>query len=202
MQRIHTMLQRKFYVGLVTWQGVEHIGRHEPLVDVETFAKVQALLRGRSRAGEKTSKHSHYLKGSLFCKRCGSSMGFVHANGRAGKYDYFFCWKRAMDKKDCDLPYLSADTIESHVTAKYADIRLQPGAALTIRNGLIEFMKAKTKSADKAAKVSRNRIAKLEAERRKLLQAHYAGALPLAGVSGLAPCLAFEVPKGHFEIIA
>ncbi len=24
----------------------------------------------------------------------------------------------------------------------------------------------------------------------------------LAGVSGLAPCLAFEVPKGHFEIIA
>ena len=43
----------------------------------------------------------------------------------------------------------------------------------------MDFMKLRTMGADDLARAPRNRIAALESERRKLLQAHYAGAIPL-----------------------
>jgi hypothetical protein len=104
-QNVHMMLSKRVYVGLVSWKGVEYPGTHQPLVSIDTFATVQAILHSRAQSGEKPSRHRHYLRGSLFCKRCGSRMGFVHANGRSAIYDYFFCWSRHRGT-GCDLPYV------------------------------------------------------------------------------------------------
>src|SRR3954471_12032173 len=41
------------------------------LVDEITWQKVQDVLAGRRLAGDRSWRHTHYLKGSLLCARCG-----------------------------------------------------------------------------------------------------------------------------------
>ena len=120
-QNVHHLLVNRVYVGLVVYKGAEYPGTHEPLVSVETFARVQAILESRAQSREKPSKHTHYLKGSLFCKRCGSKLGFVRAKG--GRYDYFFCWSRHRHI-GCDLPYIPAEIVEGQVEACYEPVQI------------------------------------------------------------------------------
>ena len=178
MQNVHTMLQNRSYVGLVKWQGTEYRGRHEPLVSIETFATVQAILQSRSQTREKPSKHVHYLRGSLFCKRCGSGMGFVKAKGRGGVYDYFFCWSRHK-ATGCDLPYIPADILEAQVEACYEPVQLSGETLLRFRDSILSQMKAHLEGAEKAVDRARRRIVKLEAERRNLLQRLWLKRCPL-----------------------
>ena len=71
-------------VGIVTYKGVEYQGRHEPLIDRQTFDRVQDLLDSRVKAGEKQRIHQHYLKGTIFCRCCQSRLSLTYANGHGG----------------------------------------------------------------------------------------------------------------------
>lgn len=68
------LLRNPYYIGQVPYKGAVHPGAHEPLIDIETWQHVQALLDARGAAAERRRKHDHYLKGSLFCGSCGSRM--------------------------------------------------------------------------------------------------------------------------------
>jgi len=177
-QNVHQMLSKRVYVGLISWKGIEYPGRHEPLVSIETFATVQAILQSRAVTHERPSKHQHYLRGSLFCKRCESPMGFVRAKGRSAQYDYFFCWSRHRGT-GCDLPYISAERIESQVEACYEPVQISAATVLKFQEHILKHMKLRLDGAEKLAAKSRKRIIDLEAERRRLLQAHMAGAVAL-----------------------
>lgn len=84
------ILQNPYYVEIASYAGGDHEGRHEPLIDRATFLKAKAVLAAHSAATEKDRKHHHYLKGSLFCGRCGSRMSLTYAQGNGGRYAYFF----------------------------------------------------------------------------------------------------------------
>jgi len=64
---IASLLQNRFYMGIVKYRNVEYPGLHEPLVDQALFQRVQQMLRSRDQAGERKRKHPHYLKGTIFC---------------------------------------------------------------------------------------------------------------------------------------
>jgi site-specific DNA recombinase len=81
IRHVHNMLRNRFYLGLFIWGGVEYEGTHEALVSIETFAMVQAIMASRRQVGEKPQKHPHYLKGTVFCARCGSRMIFSRNRG-------------------------------------------------------------------------------------------------------------------------
>lgn len=73
--RIHKMLRNPYYVGLVTYDGVQYPGRHEPLITPSTFEAVQEVLDQRSLGKEKPVARTHYLKGIAACGLCGSRLG-------------------------------------------------------------------------------------------------------------------------------
>lgn len=64
------MLQDRYYLGYVEWDGVECQGRHKPLIEQELFDRVQRVLYGDRRAGKRERTHDHYLRGVLWCDRC------------------------------------------------------------------------------------------------------------------------------------
>ena len=177
--KVDEILRNHFYIGVVTFQGVQYGGRHEALVSVETFAQVQALLKLNQRGDEKQRHHAHYLKGSVFCARCESRLSFTRTRGRGGFYYYFFCLGRHERRTECKLPHMPPFEIEDAVEDSYGQLRLGPDALKTVRRALLEALKASTHFADAEARSQRLRIARLEAERRKLLQAHLAGAVPV-----------------------
>ena len=96
-----------------------------------------------------------------------------------GQYEYMYCLGRHTKRTRCDLPYLSVDTVEALVLGRYETLQVNEVTAERIRHKILDAMKDRTKEAEKLAQRERRRIQRLETDRRKLLQAHLAGAIPL-----------------------
>lgn len=58
---VYYMLKDKFYLGIMTWLGVEYRGQYEPLIDEDLFERVQARLS--SGTTPRVEKHLTLLKG-------------------------------------------------------------------------------------------------------------------------------------------
>ncbi len=60
------ILSNKAYAGIVSWEGIEYPGLHQPLTDTATFNRVQDLLAARA-ARDAGAPAQPLLKGTLFC---------------------------------------------------------------------------------------------------------------------------------------
>ena len=176
--QLANLLASKYYVGLVTYGGVEYPGRHKPLIDADTFARVQAVLSAHTNSGEKDRKHHHYLKGSLVCARCGHKMTYLRAKGNGGTYTYFACVGR-LTGGSCQQRYVSVDAAEEKVAAHWQAISLTPKQLAESRRHLQTAVAGMQQQSQREVRRQRGRIEKLRAEREKLLQAFYADAIAL-----------------------
>jgi site-specific DNA recombinase len=180
VRHVHNLLHSRFYLGRFNWGGIEYQGTHEALVSIETFATVQAIMASRRHVGDKPQKHPHYLKGTIFCARCESRMLFSRNRGRnGGTYDYFACIGRHTRSNGCTLPYLSVEAVDQAIADYYRTIVLDESTVARLQDQLLKAARRRNVAALRAVKRNRKRILDLEAERRKLLQAHLAGAVPL-----------------------
>ena len=94
------LLRNPYYIGIIRYNGAEHPGAHEPLIEVDTWEQVQRLLDSRKIASERRRTHDHYLKGTLFCGSCGSRMKLdFPANKQGIRYAYYVCSGRASKRK-------------------------------------------------------------------------------------------------------
>lgn len=177
MQLSHVahLLSNRYYLGYVTFRGVEYQGRHQPLVPPSTFERVQELLASRFRAGEKQRTHNHYLKGTVYCARCGSRLCLTNAKGR---YLYFFCSGRHHYRTGCDLPYLPADEVERAVADHYRSVRIPPAMQDRIRDDLRAELDHQHRQAQPEIAWARTRVTELEQERRRLARGVVTGAIP------------------------
>jgi site-specific DNA recombinase len=172
-----TMLANKYYIGTVTYAGVEYgDARHEPLIDKDTFSRVQQILAAHNHAGEKDRKHHHYLKGTLYCDRCGSRLTYTRARGNGGTYWYFVCVGRVTGT-GCSLPYLPADALEERVASYWRRVQLKPEQVAELRRSLRTALSGMRKLSRREVARQRRRIDRLKGQRQKLLDAYYAEAI-------------------------
>jgi site-specific DNA recombinase len=176
--QLAALFAEPYYVGVVRYAGVEYEGRHEQLIDNASFAKAKAVLAAHNHAAEKDRKHHHYLKGSLYCGRCGSRMSLIQANGNGGRYPYFFCIGR-MKGTGCKQPYVPVDLIEAAVEDAYGEVAIDREQADLVHEKLEVALTGMREQAEAEAARQRRRLTKLNEEREKLLHAYYAGAVPV-----------------------
>ena len=180
VSHLHRLLRNPYYMGLVRYRGVLYEGKHEPLVTPETWHEVQQLLTAKNYAGEKQRKHLHYLKGSIYCGQCGSRLIVHHATGKGGGvYSYFICVGRQQKRSGCKQRALRIDKVEAAVAAYYKTVQLPEVELTRLRTFLGEELAKLRTDADRDQSVQVRRLRGLEADRRKLLDAHYADAIPL-----------------------
>ena len=99
-------LTNKTYCGLleVTLDGKHGVyeGKHTPIVDRETFDKVQTLIEERQAKHKKYQRSSyqykHWLSGLMRCPYCGGALSYVQGSG--GRADRYRCNSRT-DGKGC-----------------------------------------------------------------------------------------------------
>ena len=91
---VHHMLRNPYYFGVVPYRGVYHEGKHETLISVELWLRVQDVLIAHHLAGEKERKHPHYLKGTIYCGECGARLIYSRNRGHGGEYEYYICLSR------------------------------------------------------------------------------------------------------------
>lgn len=109
------MHSNPYYTERIRRRGVIYDGAHDALVDDNTWNEVQRVLSGRRIAGDRSWKHTHFLKGIVRSGRRQGRMGFGYSSGRGGTYAYFFCLDRHTGRSNCDLPYLQQEEVEAAV---------------------------------------------------------------------------------------
>lgn len=177
--QVHRMLGHPYYIGKIIHQGVTYQGTHEPLIPEQEWFTVQAILSSRRLAGDRSWRHDHYLKGSLACGRCGGRIGYGHSKGRGGTYSYFFCLGRHTGRTTCDLPYVAVEGIEDEVTALWQRVQLTSEAIARTREHIEEDLARTEAQGQVLAADQRHRLARLERQKQKLIDAYLAEAIPV-----------------------
>lgn len=176
---LHKILTAPYYKGEVTYRGVTYPGRHQPLIDVVTWEQVQDVLQSHA-TGEKQREHPHYLKSSLFCGGCGSRMIVTNAKNRYGTvYPYFICLGRHQKTHDCTQRAVLITLVEERIEQHYESVRLDPKLADQIEAVVSDDLQSFRATADADNRELTVQKDRLTSERLRLLQAHYAGAVPL-----------------------
>mgnify|MGYP000927028923 CR=1 FL=1 len=175
---LQTLLRNPYYKGVISFQGVEYAGAHEPLVDAATWQTVQDILTAHAN-GEQQRMHNHHLKSTIICGLCGARLLVQHATSRAsGTYHYFVCARRHR-VHDCTFKAVLIDEVEARVAELYQRIRLSSDDHRDIERYLrAEFAHIQANRQQDIQRLT-TRQQQLEDQRHKLLEAHYEGAIPL-----------------------
>lgn len=74
-------------------------GKHEGLVNFETFEKIQMRLKGKSFAAARPDLNRQFpLRGSIECADCDSPMTASFSTSKTGaKYAYYMCFKKGCE---------------------------------------------------------------------------------------------------------
>lgn len=161
-ERISEMLQNETYIGNMVqgrmvkisykskkclrqspenWVVVE--GTHEPIIDPETFQKVQLLVSSRKHTRSRT--YDFLLKGLIFCHECGYPMAVLNRKNAAGEDRLFFVcrtYQRFTKAGVCTCHSIKEETVNEAVLAKVREVcqaylnpdRLRPIAKEAVEN--------------------------------------------------------------------
>ena len=175
---LQTLLRNPYYKGVISFQGVEYAGAHEPLVDAATWQTVQDILTAHAN-GERQRMHNHHLKSTIVCGLCGARLLVQHATSRTSStYHYFVCARRHR-VHDCTFKAVLIDEVEARVAELYQQIRLSSDDRHEIERYLrMEFEHIQANRQQDIQRLT-TRQQQLEDQRHKLLEAHYEGAIPL-----------------------
>lgn len=118
---IYKIFNHEFYSGRYEYprsSGEWYHGKHEPMVSVEEFERVQAILGNKKRPRPLTRRFAY--TGIMQCGHCGASITAEekvkrHKNGNTHHYVYYRCTKRVD-------PRCPEKTVELKELTKQADI--------------------------------------------------------------------------------
>jgi site-specific DNA recombinase len=121
----HRILENPLYCGIIDYGNESYEAKHEPIVSLDLFDEVQAVMA--RKANSKDVGLKPYLYRGLF--RCGECGCFITTETQKG-HNYVHCTKRV--KKNCSQPYLR----EEDVSRQVSDVL----SRITIRDDWAEWM--------------------------------------------------------------
>lgn len=76
---VHYMLRDKFYIGIMTWMGVEYQGKFDPIIDEDLWERVQARLG--SGTTPRVEKRLTLMHRKAVCEECGGTISWYEQKG-------------------------------------------------------------------------------------------------------------------------
>jgi site-specific DNA recombinase len=174
---VYRMLRDDYYIGIVTRGRVKRDGRHEAIIEREVFEKVQRTLEAHRLSGDRSKKHKHYLKGSIFCGCCGERLVYGRHRGNGGVYEYFSCLSYHARGPKCGVGHLPVDSVERAIERYYRSVQMSPTRCAAVRQELKEMVGARLQVAQKESEQHKRKLRDLQSEQQKLLQLFYRGSV-------------------------
>ena len=177
--KLLAILRNPYYRGIVTYQGVQYPGKHQPLIDDATWQRVQTILN-QHRHGERQRIHNHHLKTTIRCGQCGGRLIIHNAKARNGHiYPYFVCSYRQRHRTECSFKAVLIDEVDARIADLYHHIHITPEDRRAIEKYLrLELDHIYARQHTHTQQLT-TQARKLKAQQAKLLEAHYADAIPL-----------------------
>ena len=125
-KQVRDILTRRSNTGVIFYNGTEYKGKHEPIIDEETFEKTMRMMRERSDRRMLTS--DRLLTGLVYCGRCGARMRYQKWGQKGYKLT---CYSQQTSKAylihdpDCDNGKPWAEETEEAVIRDFLGRRLE-----------------------------------------------------------------------------
>ena len=199
-ERISNILQNETYIGNMVqgrsvkisykspkcirqapenWVVVE--GTHEPLIDKQTFQKVQMLLNSRRHTRSRT--YDFLLKGLIFCHECGYPLAVLNRKNASGEdVLYFVCrtYQRNTRAGVCTCHSIKEQTVTDAVIARVQEMCrqfLNPDKLLLVAEEAIKHTQEESVTEREAQSVQ-TRIDSLTAHLDQMYTDRLSGLLP------------------------
>jgi len=146
LSALYEILKNPFYAGILVWDGKVYPGKHQPMVSIDEFDRVQELL-GR-RSWQRPKQHVFAYTGMIKCGECGLSVTAEKRVNRYGyRYTYYHCTKKRWDLR-CGQPYVEIADLERQILAFLENISISDAAHQWM---LRQFAKRREKQPDQKA---------------------------------------------------
>ena len=137
LSTVHTILRNRLYTGWFEWNGKLIQGKHEALVPVELWERVQGVLDGRSVKKAKRGKHDFAFAGLIACHACGCA---VVGEIKKERYVYYHCTGYA-DKcqgtpANCRRKYVREEALEAQFTELLGRLKFDDEVLEWVRDAL------------------------------------------------------------------
>ncbi len=143
MSSVYQILKNPFYAGVILWGGQTYPGKHEPIVSINEFERVQQFLRRPGPA--RNQKHNFPFTGMIRCATCGYRITAQYTINRYGsRYVYYHCVKRRLSSR-CREPAIEGKKLEAQISEFLLSITIEPRVAdwlMEAINGLGDQLKA------------------------------------------------------------
>lgn len=135
----YNMSNRK-YIGEFEHEGVVYTNIYPPIIDKETFNKVQQRLARRQHAPAALKAREEYiLQGKAFCGHCGARMVGVSGTGKLGtKYHYYACGE-AYKNHTCNKHTEKKEMLEQLIVELTLEYVLEPKRMVFIADRVMEL---------------------------------------------------------------
>lgn len=126
---IYQIFTNPFYAGLIVNRGIEYQGKHEPMISLAEYDRVQVLL-GR-RGSKRPQTHDFAFTGMITCGECGCGITaeekekYIKSKGEIKKFTYYHCTKQKRDKK-CGQPCITQEDLEKQMNDALESITILP----------------------------------------------------------------------------
>jgi site-specific DNA recombinase len=172
---VHKLLSNPFYAGIITYRGKTYTGRHEPLISEDLFDQAQAVLKAHYLSGERDRKHSHYLKGSVFCNGCNCRLTYSRNTGNGGTYEYFVCPNR--QRRQCSQAAQRVESVEAAIEQHYRTVQFSPADRDRVRAAVEQHLAQLATISQQEIDHCQQLLTTLKVQERKLLDKHYQDAI-------------------------
>jgi DNA invertase Pin-like site-specific DNA recombinase len=124
LSAVYKMLGNPFYAGLIRWDGRVYQGRHEPVVTLDEFRRVQERLSRPGRS--KPQKHRFAYTGLMRCGACGLMITAERkTNAYGSHYAYYRCTRRGRGAI-CRQPAINETALERQIVAFLSSLAVEP----------------------------------------------------------------------------
>ena len=152
---LHKILTNPYYQGTVTFRGVTYDGTHEPLVDAETWLRVQTNLDANNAEVRPLPQRHPVL-------RLRSQAHARTPRDKSGdRYEYFTCSGRRRKTTNCTRSAILAERAEAESERTYQRNSLTQTQAEHVRKVLVRparrIQRGRTQAPDRPARQARSR---------------------------------------------
>ncbi len=126
---LYKIFTNLFYAGIIVHKGQEYPGKHEPMITLEEYDRVQMLLgrKGKSRS----KKHKFAFTGFIRCGECGcqitaESKYKLQKSGEIRKHTYYHCTRRKKTINCSQRTFIREDELEKEIEKELKKYTILP----------------------------------------------------------------------------
>ena len=127
---IYKIFTNIFYTGIIEHKGVQFEGKHEPMITLEEYDRVQVLMGRKGKPRPK--KHAFAFTGFIRCGECGclytaeTKKKFIKKTGKIKEYTYYHCTRKKTTIKCTQRKVIPLDKLELQVEQELEGLTILP----------------------------------------------------------------------------